>query len=45
MLLTDKAESALTGRELASPFEAEKWPLALIGPWVKHKDKLQAQKG
>lgn len=45
MLLTDKRDFTLTGREITSPFEAGKWPLALTGPWVKHKDNLWAQKG
>lgn len=42
---TDIRDSTVTGRELASPYEAGKGPLTLIGPLVKNKDNLQAQKG
>lgn len=45
ILLTDKRDSTLTGTELACPFGAGKWPLTLTGPWGKHKDNLQGQKG
>lgn len=36
---TDIRDSTVTGRELASPYEAGKGPLTLIGPLVKNKDK------
>lgn len=37
----DRRDSTVIGRDLASPYEAGKWPLPLIGPLVKNKDNLQ----
>lgn len=39
---TDTRDSTIIGKDLASPYEAGKWPLTLIGPLVKNNDNLQA---